>query len=128
LAMDEDDAPRNRASIFHPAGKPRSIGMTGGNIEGTNTSVDLDFLTLNSDRPHTALQDTSKRALRLITDHENRGIGAPQMVLKVVADTAGVAHAACRRDAVAAIEAFDHHALLNRLRGKQKGGAHGVTK
>ena len=60
-----------------------------------------------------------ERALRLEADQQHGGLGVPQPALEMVADTAGVAHAAGGDDDVEAGELGDRLALLDRLGAAQ---------
>ena len=76
---------------------------------------DLDLLALDPHRVGALLQEAAERAIGLIADQQHGAVAPAQPALEMMADAAGVAHAAGGDDDVKAVEPRDRLALVDGL-------------
>ena len=97
---------------FQPGEQAVAVGVAADAGESAHLGGDADVFAKELDLLR-ALDDlAAERALGLIADEEDGGLFAPEVVLQMVADAAGVAHAAGGEDDLGRLIEVDGLALL----------------
>ena len=115
LAVGDEDAPARRQPGRDPGEELAAVRMARIHVELTDPRPNGHFLTVDADGGNALLEQGADRARRLVADEQNRGLGAPEVVLEVVADTACLAHAAAGDDDRAGPQPPQSLALLDRF-------------
>ena len=116
FAVDDEDFRGLRVlDIRHPADELVGVGMRREAVEALNLRFDGDFFTEDADALDAVDEAAAKAAFRLIADEENRRFRAPEIVLEVMQDAAGIAHARGRDDDGAALFAVERAGFGCRL-------------
>jgi hypothetical protein len=86
----------------NPARQLRAVGVTGVFIDAANARRDFDFLALDAHSLRAIVEKAAQRAAGLKPDQQHRRPSVPEPMLEMVADAAGITHAARRDDDVEA--------------------------
>lgn len=119
LAMGQEEARLHRQALQQPV---QQLGMVG--MAGIDSRLRIRAFTLISSpwmrtRCFAFQQQRAQRARRLIADDQHRGVVAPEMVLQMVADAPGIAHARGRDDDGAAGDILQRAAFGSRSRKRR---------
>ena len=87
--------------------------MAGIILEAADRGPHLDLLAMDLDRWGAIFKEASEGARGLEADQQDGGIGLEQVVLEMMADAAGLAHAARRDNDVEAREAGNGLTLID---------------
>ena len=80
--------------------------------QGFDLGRNLDFLVEQLDALCSIHQNAAEGPDRLVPDKENHALRTPEVVLEMMADTAGIAHAAGRDDDLGRFVLVDGHGFL----------------
>lgn len=98
FSMDQKYMLRPGGVSVDPAQQRSAVCVGGQPVQLDDFSLDSDFFAKKLDPVRPICQDTPKAAYRLKAHEDNRTFLPPQIVLQVMADPAGVTHAAGRED------------------------------
>ena len=121
IAVDHKDLLGSGAEAADPLQQMIPVGVGGQTGEIDDAGVDGDLLTEELDALGALQQTAAQRALTLIAHKDHGGLGAPQIVLQVVANAAGIAHAGGGDDDLGALVGVQGLGLLGRLGQGQAG-------
>jgi hypothetical protein len=96
FSVNEEYAPLNRAACCDPSCTFGPVGMTRIFIDHADASGHLDLVALDSNGLGAILKKPAESAMGLKADQEHGGPVVPQPMFEMMANAAGVAHAACR--------------------------------
>ena len=82
---------------------------------------------MDADLLHAGADQRAQRAGRLVADEQDRRVGAPEMILEVMLDPPGIAHAGAGQHDRPAMQPADRLALLHRLGEAERTGAEGMA-
>jgi len=115
LAVSEENRRLHRQASVEPGEQLVAVRVPGIDVDLADRRVHAHVLALDLHRRNAALQQGTQRARRLVADQQHGGVAAPEVLLQVMADAPGVAHAAAGHDDGAAGETRDDLAFLHRL-------------
>ena len=98
IAVVDEHKARPGRKVMQPAQQAFVVGVAGHARHLRDLGVDLHFLAEQLDFVDAFEQPAAERPGRLVADEQDRAFLAPEVVLEVVADAPGVAHAGGRKD------------------------------
>ena len=115
VAVDDEHMRRLRVEGLDPLDKVVMVGVGRKALEVDDLRLDGDLLAEELDLFNAIEQPTAQRAGRLEADEHDRAVRAPEIVLQVMADTAGVAHTGGGNDDLGCRVHVEHLRFLARL-------------
>ena len=115
LAMHHENLGRLWFKGVNPLHQRVVSGVGGQPLEVDNLGLDRNLFPKHLDLLRPVEQMTAKAALGLEAHENHRALGPPQVVLEMVADTAGITHAACRNDDLGMVVHVEQLGLLHRF-------------
>ena len=115
FSVNEEYAPLNRAACCDPSCNFGPVGMTRIFIDHADASGHLDLVALDSNGLGAILKKPAESAMGLKADQEHGGPVVPQPMFEMMANAAGVAHAACRDNDMKAGQFCDRFAFVDCL-------------
>ena len=98
LAVDQEQAARDRRAGTDPVEQFALVGMGGIAVDPADRGADHHILARNAHPPRPLQNDPAQRSCRLIADEQHRRLALVQVVDQVVADAARLAHPRRRHD------------------------------
>jgi hypothetical protein len=98
FAVRKDDAWGESGQGLDPIDEVGLAGVSAEAAEGADLGFDGDFVAEDGDEFMAVDEATAERVLTLITDEQDAGFGAPEVLFKVMEDATGVAHAGAGHD------------------------------
>ena len=98
VAVDHEDLPGPGGEVVDPPKQSIPVGVGGKAVEIDDAGLDRNILAKEAHRFDPVQQAAAQGALGLVAHEHHRGLLAPEVVLEVVADASGVAHAGGRND------------------------------
>ncbi len=115
FAVNQKQPAVNRPPRRNPANQLGTVGVTRIIVDTANARGDFDFLTLDADSLRTVIKKPPQRAARLEAGQQDCCFPIPKPTLEMVADPAGIAHAARGNDDVESRKLFDRLAFADSL-------------
>ena len=115
VPVDYKDLLRPGGEVLHPLQKVVPVGVGGQALEVDDLGPDGDILAKELDRFGPLQQPPAQGALPLIAHEHHGALGPPEVVLQVVADAAGVAHAGGGDDNFGGLVVVEGPGLLGAL-------------
>ena len=115
VAVNDKYMRRLRVEGLDPLDEVVMVGVGGKTLEVDDLCLDGDLLTEKLDLLHAVEQSAAQRAGRLEADEHDRAVRAPEVVLQMVADAAGVAHTGGGNDDLGRRVHVQHLRFLARL-------------
>ena len=121
--MDDEHLPGRLAEAFSPAEQGFTVGMGGQAAHGVDLGADAHILAEQADRLLALNKAATERPASLVAGDEHRARTPAEVVEEVMADPAGIAHAAGRDDDQPRTHVVERHRLLRCLGESQAGQA-----